>query len=526
MNDAAESELGRADDVRSGGFRRVDLEMGQLVAGTRADSRGNRRSRAERAVGGMVENHLLVALIFLLATVLLVIGPELFVADSWLTLVSGREISQHGLPHREALTAIPFGRVWTDQQWLAQLIFYWLDRAGGLRLTVVLHALVVTAAFAVTVVASRVRGASAQMTLVAAVVSLFVAPWSWQLRAQSIALPLFAVTLALMATDSRLAARRSYLVFPALILWANIHGSVILGAALVSLAAAVAGVARARSSEVLTPVWKALVFLLLPWACVMASPYGTALVRYYRLLLFDSPVSRNVQEWRPPQPHGYLLVFFAVAAATVVVAVWQRRRLSAYDLLVLAVTLAGALRSGRGIVWFSLAAAMLLPVALDGFVRPGRPAHVRRRLAYWLGGGFVALLVLSLGQALARSDRWYEQGWPARAARATAQESLASGGTVVWPSDKYADWLLWKEPSLRGHMAWDVRFELLTAGEIRSIVEFKHRRPGWARQVQAYPVLALNQAETKAQTRVLRRADGTTVAFANDDLVVLVRPQR
>ena len=118
-------------------------------------------------------------------------------ADSWLTLVSGREVAQHGLPHHEVITTIARGRVWTDQQWLAQLIFYGLDRVGGLGLTVVFHSLMVAGAVAVTVIASRVRGASARMTLLAAIVCLLVAPWSWQLRAQSVALPLFAADAGL-----------------------------------------------------------------------------------------------------------------------------------------------------------------------------------------------------------------------------------------------------------------------------------------------------------------------------------------
>jgi hypothetical protein len=364
------------------------------------------------------------------------------------------------------------------------------------------------------------------MTLLAAIVGLLVAPWSWQLRAQSVALPLFALTLALMATDPRRSLRRSYLVFPILILWANVHGSVVLGATLVSLVGILGLVDLARATGATTPWWRSVVFLFAPWICVLASPYGTDLVAYYRLLLIDSPVSKSVQEWKAPTPSGYLLVFFVVAAATVIVAVWQRRRLSVYDLAVLALTLGGALRSGRGIVWFSIAVAMLLPLALDG-IAPGTQARAHRRLAIGLIGGLGLCLVASSIYAAVRDDSWYEQAWPAKAARATASAAAESGPwATVWPSDKYADWLLWKEPSLRGHVAWDVRFELLTAGEIRSIVEFKHRRPGWSRQVQAYPVLALNQAETRAQTRVLRRADGTTVAFANDDLVVLVRQQR
>lgn len=482
-------------------------------------------SPARRAIEGATTDNLLVVLILALATFLLVIGRELLVADSWLTLLSGREIVQHGLPHRETLTTIPFGRTWTDQQWLAQLVFYGLDRVGGLGLAVVFNALIVTAAMAVTVTAARVRGASSRMTLLAAVLCLVIAPSSWALRAQSVALPLFALTLALMATDSRLVARRTLLVFPVLLLWANVHGSVVLGALLVSFAGVLGvlgSIFRRRSQA--GRMWRSILFLVAPWACLFASPYGTGLVSYYRLLLVDSPVSKTITEWRAPQPHGYTLVFFTVAAATLAIAIWQWRRLSLYDLGVLALTLAGAARSVRGIVWFSIAVAMLLPLALDGVVRPSLSPPVHRRLARGLTAGLACILAATAVLALARSDRWYEQKWPEGAARAAADAAAASDvPAAVWPSDRYADWLLWKQPALRGRIAWDVRFELLTYPEIRSIVLFKSHKPGWRGPVHRYPVLVLDRRRTPAQVRSLSREPGTRILFADRRIAVLGR---
>ena len=94
------------------------------------------------------ENHLLVVAWLVLLILLLVVGRELLNVDSWLTLVAGREIVEHGLPHRETLTVIPAGREWIDQQWLAQLVFYGLVRASGLGLALLFHALMVSSAIA------------------------------------------------------------------------------------------------------------------------------------------------------------------------------------------------------------------------------------------------------------------------------------------------------------------------------------------------------------------------------------------
>ncbi len=478
-----------------------------------------------RTIEAALTDNLLVVAMLALALFLNVIAHALLGVDSWLTLAAGREVADNGLPHHEVLTTIPAGRTWTDQQWLAQLAFYGLDRVGGLGLAVLVHTLLVTAAVAACAVTARLRGASSRMTLAAAVVCLVVAPWSWQLRAQSVALPLFALTLALVSMDPRLAARRTLLVFPVLVLWANVHGSVTLGALIVSLAAGLTLATRARGTLPASPVWRPTLYLVAPWACLLASPYGTELVDYYRLLLLDSPVRAYVTEWQAPRPHGYFLVFFAVAAMTVVIAIWQRRRFRAFDLAVLAITLAGALWSVRAVVWFSLALAMLMPLALDGIVPSGTDRPVHRRLAAALMGLTAAAVVAASVFTLARGDASLERSWSREGAAAAVRALDAAGeGAALWSSGTYADWLLWKEPTLRGRVAWDARFELLTRPELRRIVLFNSHEPGWMAPALGYPVLVLDRHDHADQLRDLRRRPGTVVEYADASVAVLSRP--
>jgi len=339
------------------------------------------------------------------------------------------------------------------------------------------------------------------------------------MRAQSIALPLFALTLALTATDHDLAKRRTLLVFPLLVLWANVHGSVVLGAALVALAGLIVLARRLRQSGPDTPLWWGLLYLVLPWACTIASPYGTDLIRYYRDLLVDSPVSRYITEWQPPSLHGYEIAFFVIAAATVVVVVWQRRRLALYDLAVLAITLAGALRSVRAIVWFALALALLLPLALDGLTKPVTPAEVHRRAAGTIVATCLAIAVFAAAVTLQHDNSWYEREWPGAAVR----QPLVTRQGTVWASGTYADWLLWKEPSLRGRVAWDSRFELLTESELRQLVVFNGLDPGWQAVVAPYPLLILDRRRHAEQSRRLNAEGRTRVLVTQGPAAVLER---
>ena len=328
---------------------------------------------------------------------------------------------------------------------------------------------------------------------------------SWQLFVRSI---------AVMRQHPKL------LVFPLLVLWANVHGSVVLGVALVSLAALIVLLRRLFRPGSSTPIWWGILYLLLPWACTIASPYGTGLVRYYRDLLVDSPVSRYVTEWQHPSPHGYQLVFFFVAAATVVVVVWQYRRLAIYDLVVLAITLASALRSVRAVVWFALALAMLLPLALDGITGPAPVTRVHRRAAGMLVATCTAVVSFAALVTLVHDDAWYERGWPSSSVR---QPLVVRKSETVWASDTYADWLLWKEPSLHGRLASDSRFELLTESELRRVADFNRMRPGWQAVVAPYRLLFLDRRWNPKQARRLQAQPRTRVLLTEGPTLVLER---
>jgi len=68
---------------------------------------------------------------------------------------------QNGIPDTETLTVFAAGREWVDQQWLAQTIFYGVDRAFGLQGVALLHVLVFGLTVASWMAGARLLGASA-----------------------------------------------------------------------------------------------------------------------------------------------------------------------------------------------------------------------------------------------------------------------------------------------------------------------------------------------------------------------------
>ena len=99
----------------------------------------------------------------------LAVIPQMLVQDTWLTLVSGREIFLHGLQEVDDLTVWARGSTWIDQQWLAQLLFFWTHEVGRYQLVALAHVGAVVAAIASAIAAARSFGASSlAVSLVAA----------------------------------------------------------------------------------------------------------------------------------------------------------------------------------------------------------------------------------------------------------------------------------------------------------------------------------------------------------------------
>ena len=190
---------------------------------------------ARRAINVLADNSLLVLVFCAMGALLFAaFAPDAVVGDTWMTLVAGREIVDHGLPHVDNLTIYGAGRTWTNQQWLAHLVLYGSERLGGFGLLTFVSGLSVMLAYAIALVAVRTRGGTTRATLMVFMVVMFAAPWTWTVRAQVLALPLFAAVVAL-AVDARDGLRRrSWLAIPILVVWGNIHGSAFLGALIVS----------------------------------------------------------------------------------------------------------------------------------------------------------------------------------------------------------------------------------------------------------------------------------------------------
>jgi hypothetical protein len=492
----------------------VSANVAEDVAGARAPSVSDfSRTPALRRV--LETSPFPILLVSLVGIVLLsVFGPALVVGDTWLTLMAGREVVEHGLPSTETITLLGQGATWTDQQWLAQVVFYGAHGLAGMRAVVLLDVLLVLLALAFATATARTSGASSRSTFLIGLLAVIAGPWGWTIRAQSAALPLYAGVLWLLVDASRRGVRRrTLLVLPLLVLWANLHGSVVLGAGLTVLLALVELVRARRLS------WTPVALAVLAPLCVLATPYGWDIVAYYDLMLVDAPFAPILREWQWSSPSGTTALFWALALVAVALLAFRRcrSRLTIYELLVLAVTFAGAVQAVRGVIWFALACAAILPVALDGLLtKADVDAPKVNRVISLVSLAGLAIAILAF---LAHSASWYVSDWSEQRI-AAVREATRDPSTRVWATDGTADWLLWRIPDLRGRISYDVRFELYDKPTLDRIVDYQTRHGDWKSIATDYRVVIVDDA---SHLRAFLAEPGARVLYRDDELAVVER---
>src|SRR5215213_2305070 len=447
---------------------------------------------------------------------LLRLTPHQLVADSWLALVAGREIVDNGLPAGDTLAVWTHGTTWIDQQWLAHVALYALAAAAGIKAALAANVAAVIGAFAGAAVASRRLGASGRSVAFVALPCMFASFWAYQLRAQSLAYPLFVAVLWLLASDARNASRRVLLVLPLLVVWTNVHGSVVLGALLVVLYGAVTAV-RALTRRATTSsaaVARALTVAAAAPLCLFASPYGLSLADYYRSILLNSSLSRVVVEWQASTPSALTAVFFALAFATVWLVGRHGASLTPFERVALGVTLLGGLLAIRSIVWFALAALMFVPVLLD-HASPVRELP-KRRLSILLVAAAAVGAVGATADAARLPAAWYAQNEPGAAGDAVAVAASRDRHARIFATEPYADFLLWQHPELGGRIAFDVRFELFSDDQFRRVLALYELRRSWRETLRGFRLVVLERSRTSL-VRALLDEGGARVIYGDGE---------
>jgi hypothetical protein len=489
-----------------------------LPSGALAAPRAFGRLSSAAAFLGAEGTLISVAAAYVLSWALL--APYWIQNDTWLTLLAGREIAAHGVPRTDTLTAVTAGQPWIDQQWLAQLLLWQVHRVGGMGLLLLTEIALLLAPLVLGIALARRRGASAVAIVPFAIVPALV--FSSSLRTELFSHLLFVVLLALLASEARRRSARVLLAFPLLAIWANLHGAVLVGAALVAVLGLSEALELRRSRPDQLATWgRPLALVAGPWLCLLATPYGLSIASYYRSTVGNPVFREAIVEWAAPtflSPGG--LTLFPLAAAALVLVSRQPRRLNTFEMGALGFTLLGALLANRSIAWFAYTCLVVLPplVARPNGLRSGRST----RNAALAGLALVVVATAALATAVS-SGAGIARNWPRGAVAAVEGVLRRDPQARVFASYEYGDWLLYELPAARGRVAFDDRFEVLTQRQARTVFDYLWQRgPRWEQPSSGYRIVVLHPKSEQGLVETYERR-GTRVLFRSKQVVVFDR---
>jgi hypothetical protein len=278
---------------------------------------------------------------------------------------------------------------------------------------------------------------------------------------------------------------------------------------------------------------RAWAFIVISPLTLLATPYGTAIIHYYRATLANPQFSRIVTEWKPVTSVPVLAIpLFALIVGTLYTFVRAFLRARAgqvkhpplFDALVLVALAAGAIDAVRNITWFGLAVMILLPAAITKR-RGDRPSPLRRaRVNRMLAIAMSAIATLVAVVILTRPDSWFTSTYPSKAVPTLKSLIARDPNVKIFADVRYSDWLVWKDPHLfSGRVAYDTSLELLTPHQLSQISDPVAGPKGRGGLLAPYGVWVLYPSNKQSNRELLKRP-GVHVVMRTKKVLIVTHP--
>ena len=430
------------------------------------------------------------------------------------------------IPSVDTFTFTAAGSPWLDQQWLAQVAMAAAFRVAGWTGLVVLRAILVGIAFGLLFDLCRRRAASVRVAAWLTLAAFVCAAITLGLRPQLFGIALFAGVLWLVARRHD-APGAAWLVVPLVIAWANVHGSFVLGPAVVGLALVEDLVRRDRR-------WRATAVLLLgSVVATVVSPFGIRNWTYVTGISTNSVITKRITEWQPTSPltvEGALFFLSIVLVAAFLVAASRRgRRVPPTAFLWLVPFAALGVWAVRGLAWWPFVAAATVAAIAGGAPAPAaRPERVEPTIVRRLNAAIAVVLVLA---GIAALPSWRPRD-PGLQAPAGVVGTAPSGITaalrdLVKPGDRILapqPWGSWFEFALaETTVAVDSRIELFSNDVWDAVDRIDAGGSGWQQTLSDWRVTVVVAGPDQRDLVDRLVGAGWSNAYRDDDGTVLVR---
>ncbi len=179
----------------------------------------------------------------------------------------------------------------------------------------------------------------------------------------------------------------------------------------------------------------------------------------------------------------------------------------------------------RNALFFALLVLLVLPAALPSASGHNRPDLRRAHLNLGLAGLSLCTVLVAGSAALARPNSSVELVYQRTGIlRVVERETAAHPRLKVFADVRFADWLLWRDPGLRGRVANDARFELLDSSQmlrIRNVLAAIGA--GWKQGLRGFRLIVLDRHYSPLAVAGLLQEAGRRVLYDDGQRIVILR---
>lgn len=385
------------------------------------------------------------------------------ITDFWWQARTGELIVESGrIPTRDPFSWTAPGRPWVAHEWLTEVLFYGLTRLPEWALFLYKCGLAAAACGLVLWRCWR-RSGSLVLAFAAGLLAAAVVRNYADLRPQMLTFVLLSLLLlGLDAYHDGRMPRLPWLLPPLFVLWANLHGGVVVGMLLLTIWVTGELTERALRRVPLAPALPLALGMAASWAGIMLNPNGVHVYLYPFQVLGHPEVQDYITEWFAPNFHNWELRAFEIMLLLTLAAGALGReapehsgRLPLREVLMLAAMAHAALYSQRNTAPFGLAAAPVVAAGLASYWRSVEPRWSigLRALPNARGIAAALLSVVCVGVALlfvppGPPSTWLSRGMGMSLFPQEAARRLEAG---EWPGRMYNDYV-WG-----GYLIWHAR---------------------------------------------------------------------
>jgi hypothetical protein len=454
--------------------------------------------------------------------------------DFWWHLRTGQYIwDTRSIPRQDIYSHTLPGQPWITHEWLTEVALYAIYAVSGQAGLILVFALVIAGSFALLYLRCSGRPYLAAFVVVLAALSSAV---TWGVRPQMMTLLLSSVFLYILYLYKRGNKKAVWLMPPLMVLWANLHGSFLMGIVLpaVQVAGAALDMALGRGPEAgLT--WKDIRQLVIVTALTAVAPVlnpnGVRLLVYPFGTLGSPAMQSYIMEWFSPDFHLVQFQPFALFILLLLASLGLSRSTpSATDLLYMLGFGYASLRSARHIPLFILTTTPLLTAQLldawRGWKFSQRFQLRRRRgsrqhiVANWL-----LLVVLTFGltfqvaSTLSRNEAIQRDTFPVDAVDFLTENEITGNMYNLYRWGGYLIWRLYPKQAV----FIDGRADVYGDRFIDEYLQVYQLRESWRAPLERYDVNLVIIDRGSSLSTVLGESPNWEQRYVDENVEILVK---